>query len=65
MINFDWFGPFVLPIVFFVFGCVAIGWFIGAVMFADSGVEIIQKEAIENQCAQYNPTNGKFEWVKK
>jgi hypothetical protein len=65
MINFDWLGPFVLPFVFFMLICGGIGWFIGAVVFADSGVEIIQKQAIENNCAQYNPTSGNFEWVKK
>lgn len=65
MNNFDWFGPFVLPSVFLLFGCLTIGWFIDAIVFADSGVEIIQKQAIEHNFAQYNPTTGDFEWIKK
>jgi flagellar basal body-associated protein FliL len=28
-------------------------------------VENIKKQAIENNCAQYNPTTGNFEWIKK
>jgi hypothetical protein len=27
--------------------------------------ENIKKQAIENNCAQYNPTTGEFEWIKK
>jgi hypothetical protein len=28
------------------------------------GSSIIKKEAIEHECAQYNPKTGDFEWVK-
>jgi hypothetical protein len=64
MNNFGDFNLFV-PVLAIAVPCLALGFFIGSVMFADSGVGIIQKQAIENNCAQYNPTNGTFEWIKK
>jgi phage-related minor tail protein len=28
-------------------------------------IETVKKQAIENNCAQYNSTTGEFEWIKK
>ena len=62
MNNLDLSGSLIVPIVFFVICCSAIGFLIGFIAFSDG---ITKKEAIENNCAQYNPTNGNFEWIKR
>lgn len=40
---------------------------IAIALFIDKkeSIEIIKKQAIENNCARYNPTTGEFEWIKK
>lgn len=48
---------FVLLIVLVI---VVGGFFSGNITTDD-----FKKQAIENNCAQYNPTTGKFEWIKK
>ena len=63
-----WFGPFIVPIIFFVLFFGIIGYLIGALLFSNDGeatIESFKKQAIENSCAQYNPSTGIFEWVKK
>ncbi len=63
-----WFGPFIVPIVASVLFFGIIGYLIGALLFSNSdkeSMDVFKKQAIENNCAQYNPTNGDFEWIKK
>jgi hypothetical protein len=61
------FGNFnvVTPILALTFSCVAFGFLIGALVYKNNNDETIKKQAIENQCAQYNSTSGEFEWIKK
>lgn len=59
------FKPFIVPIVSFVLW---IGIYASVLLFSNSGevaLESFKKQAIENNCAQYNPINGDFEWIKK
>jgi hypothetical protein len=65
MNGFDLSGELLVPAVIFIFCWVAFGFFLGSVVFKNNGEEIMRQQAIENNCAQYNPTNGTFEWVKK
>jgi uncharacterized protein YneF (UPF0154 family) len=60
---FDLKGTLLIQAGLFIFVGVLIGVFIGGLAFKDNVKEIIQKEAIENQCGQYNPTTGNFEWI--
>ena len=57
------FKPFIVPIVSFVLW---IGIYASVLLFLYDGVTIesFKKQAVENNCAQYNPTNGNFEWIK-
>lgn len=62
----DGFAFFIMPIVFLIIGCGVLGVFVSALLFSSAGEETIEsfkKQAIENNCGQYNPTNGKFEWI--
>lgn len=60
--DWSWLWPMVLAAV----GCMVISLLIASFMFAsNSEVEIFKKEAIQHECAQYNPVNGQFEWLKK
>jgi len=63
--DWDWFGSFMIPIIFLVLGYVGFGFYMGGLYFSNTGVETFKKQAIENSCAQYNPTNGNFEWIKR
>lgn len=39
-------------------------WFyIGHLQGKNRGTQYAQEQAIEHNCAQYNPTTGDFEWI--
>jgi hypothetical protein len=58
-------GKFFIPLVFLMIVSIGFGFAMGGLAFKDNVKEIIQKEAIENQCGQYNPITGNFEWIKR
>lgn len=61
MFNFNIF----IPILALSLPCVVLGFFIGVMVYKNNGDETMKQQAIENSCAQYNPTTGQFEWLKK
>ena len=48
-----------------VIACIVFGFCVGGLVFRYDGKDTIKKQAIENSCAQYNPSTGVFEWVKR
>ena len=52
-------------LLLFTASCIAFGFFVGSIVFKNDGEDTIKKQAIENSCAQYNPSTGIFEWVEK
>lgn len=63
MFNIDLFK--ILAIALIIGGSI-VGFVVGTVLFSNNITnDDLKKQAIENNCAQYNPTTGKFEWIKK
>jgi len=59
---------FYLPDCLSVIAITIVGFVLGQLvgeLILDDVKEKYQKPAIENNCAQYNPTTGNFEWTKR
>lgn len=62
MFNIDLFK---LLIIALIIGGLIVWFSIGTVLVSDNITTTeLKKQAIENNCAQYNSTTGKFEWIK-